>query len=47
MPLPCNNPRYRMKDRVRLAFCGKKVVEVKKRDDDTPASYGTLSKLLK
>ncbi len=29
MPLPCKNPRYRYKGKVRLAFCGSKVVEAK------------------
>ena len=34
MPLTCpggQKPRYRWKDGVRLAFCGKKVVETKKK----------------
>ena len=35
MPLPCKNPRYRYtkNGKVRLAFCGKKVVEAKKKKD--------------
>lgn len=34
MPLSCpggNKPRYRWKEGVRLAFCGNKVVETKKK----------------
>ena len=36
MPLPCKNPRYRWKTtksgkKIRLAFCGNTVVEVKKK----------------
>ena len=34
MPLPCKNPKFRFKKtkkgKVRLGFCGNKVVEVKK-----------------
>lgn len=38
MPITCPNnekPRYRWKNNIRLAFCGKKVVEVKKKNGIT------------
>lgn len=29
MPVPCKNPRYRYKGKVRLTWCGNRVVEAK------------------